>query len=152
MTKKPFSYEEFKEIYSKVPRLCVDLIIRTPKGIVLTFRDLPDYKDLWHFPGGTVFYGEEIADAVSRVAKNELNIEVGIIQYLGYMENPNEEKEKGFGHTVSLVILCDAKSENFKLDEQASKVDFFKEVPKNMILPQKDFFEKNLDIIKENIF
>jgi len=84
--KRPFSTEEFKKIYSKTPRLCVDLIINTPKGIVLSLRSIEPYKGEWHFPGGTVFYKEKIVDAIDRVALEEVGITVRVEKLLGYIE------------------------------------------------------------------
>ena len=62
-TNKPFSSEEFRSIYSKVPRLCVEVIIKTSGGIVLSLRKLPSWHGKWHIPGGTVYYKEKVADA-----------------------------------------------------------------------------------------
>jgi len=36
--------EEFMLIYSKVPRICVDLMIETKKGILFTKRTIGPYK------------------------------------------------------------------------------------------------------------
>ena len=149
MTNKPLTLEEFKGIYSKVPRLCVDLIISTPNGIVLTLRDLPDYNNMWHFPGGTVFYRERIEDAVARISKAEIGVEVEIVKFLGYMEFMSEVKERGYGYTVSLGILCFTKNEDLVVNEDASKVNAFKELPENVIAEQKEFLEKHWDLVKE---
>ena len=93
---KPFSHEEFKNIYSRVPRLCVELVVKTPEGVILSLRKLPSYRGKWHIPGGTVFYKEKVTDAVKRVAAEELGIEVSIRELLGYIDYDSEEKERGF--------------------------------------------------------
>ena len=76
MTKKPLTFEEFKTIYSKVPRLTVEVIVKTDKGILFTKRLIPPYVGSWHFPGGTVYYKETITDAIERVAQDELGVKV----------------------------------------------------------------------------
>ena len=44
--------EKYDEIYSKVPRICVEVVIRNEKGILLTKRAIPSSEGKWHFPGG----------------------------------------------------------------------------------------------------
>ncbi len=136
---KPFSHEEFKRIYSQVPRLCVDLIIQVQGGIILTLRNLSSYKDLWHLPGGTVYYKETIEQAVNRVAQEELHMSVKMVRTLGYMEFPSEEKERGFGWAVSIPIICTPLSVEFTVGEDASEAKVFTELPDAMIAEQKTF-------------
>ena len=140
--KKPFSLEEFKTIYSKVPRLCVELVIKTPEGIVLSLRSLPDYNGKWHLPGGTVFYKEPIADAIKRVAKDELGISVNIQKLLGYIEYARGEKEKGFGWAVGIVFLCSSEATDIKPNnDEASEIKIFKELPPGLIEEHRKFLE-----------
>jgi len=140
--KQPFTFEEFKDIYSKVPRLCVDLVIQTEDGILLTLREKNGYVGQWHLPGGTVFYRESSESAIQRVAKEELNVEVSVIKLLGYIEYFSEVEKRGFGYAVSLAFLCKLESSDIKLDDQASKSQFFKVIPENTVTEQKAFFEK----------
>ena len=50
MREKPLSYEEFVAIYSKVPRLCVDLVVRTDEGVLMTLRAENGYEDSGIYP------------------------------------------------------------------------------------------------------
>ena len=137
--KRPFSTEEFKKIYSKTPRLCVDLIINTPKGIVLSLRSIEPYKGEWHFPGGTVFYKEKIVDAIDRVALEEVGITVRVEKLLGYIEYPSEDRKgRGFGYTVSMAFLCSAGSMDFIPSEESSEIRVFRNLPAKLIKEQKD--------------
>jgi len=139
---KPFTNEEFKTIYSRVPRLCVDLIVRTPGGIVLTQRSLASWGGMWHVPGGTVFYKEKITDAARRVAKRELGVNVSIRKTLGYMEFPSEEKERGYGYSVSIALLCTiASGKLLTKSAEASAIGEFSELPEGVIGEQKTFLE-----------
>lgn len=104
--KLPFTYEQFKEIYSQVPRLCVDLLITTEKGTLLILRKNFGWEGQWHLPGGTVYYKEKVEDAVQRIAQEELGVDVTINQFLRYVEYPHEETERGFGYSVSLLFDC----------------------------------------------
>ncbi|KKR88732.1 MAG: NUDIX hydrolase [Candidatus Yanofskybacteria bacterium GW2011_GWA1_44_21] len=148
MNDKLLSKEEFNDIYSKVPRLCVDLIVQTDKGIVLTLRKLSTWSNQWHFPGATLQYKERVEDAVKRIASDELGISVKIIEMLGYIEYPSEQAERGFGWTISIPVLCGTKDVNMRPNNNASDIKIFKEMPKNMIPEQKEFIENHLQFLK----
>lgn len=141
--KKPFSPEEFREIYSKATRLCVDLVIKTKGGIILSLRNIPPYRGKWHLPGGTVFFKEKITEAVKRVAMEELGISLKLepCQLLGYIEYPSEEKNGGFGYTVSLAFLCFSNEINFKSNNEATEVKIFKKLPPGLIKEQHVFLK-----------
>ncbi len=127
------SSSEFKKYFSKVTRLCVDVVIKTPDGIILILRAIPPYKGKWHYPGGTVHYRETIKDAINRIADRELGVKVDIKRLLGYSEFPSEMKERGFGWSISLVFLCKIKSGVPTLNYEGLRIGFFKKLPKNMI-------------------
>lgn len=136
---KPLTEEEFERIYSKAPKVCVDLVIKSPGGIVLSLRNLKSWNNQWHMPGGTVHYKETIQEAAKRVARDELGISIKFIKSLGFIEYPSEEKERGFGWTISLPILCTTDESRFVHDEQASEVKTFNKLPSNTISEQYNF-------------
>jgi ADP-ribose pyrophosphatase YjhB (NUDIX family) len=138
----PLTLEEFQSIYSKVPRLTVDLIIQDDNGIILTLRQKNGWQNQWHLPGGTIYFKEKVEDAIRRVVQEELGIEVTIEKHIGYIEYPSEEKERGYGYTIALAFLCHPKSTNFILDDQVEKVDVFKTLPENTIWEQVAFLKK----------
>lgn len=141
--KQPFTFDEFKSIYSRAPRLCVDLLIKTPQGYFLTLRQKNGYTNQWHMVGGTVYFREKITDAIQRVAQEEIGTPVVIKKSLGYIEYFSEVQERGFGYTVSLTFLCTLpKNAKIKLDDQATKFDFFKTLPDNTVLEQKEFINQ----------
>ncbi len=139
--KLPLSREEFRAIYSKVPRLCVEVVIKTEKGVVLTLRSIEPYKGLWHIPGGTVYFKERLVDAVRRVAKDEVGVEVEIEKLLGYIEYPDEENYRGFGWPVGVAFLVKIVSGKLTGSEQGEEVREFTSLPENMVEPQKEFLE-----------
>ncbi len=77
--------------------MCVDVIVETSRGIVLTLRDIEPWKGQWHIPGGTVMYTESVEHAVKRVAKEEIGVNVAIQKLIGYTEYLNERKLRGWG-------------------------------------------------------
>ncbi|MEX2017034.1 MAG: NUDIX domain-containing protein, partial [Candidatus Pacearchaeota archaeon] len=58
--RKKLNDKQWNTIYSKVPRLCIDLIIIKDKKVLLTKRSISPFKGLWHFPGGGVQHRETI--------------------------------------------------------------------------------------------
>jgi len=139
-----FSKEEFHEIFSQVPRLCVEVVIQNENGILLTKREIEPSKGMWHFPGGGIIFGEILEETVKRIAKEELNLDVEIIKFLGTIEFP--EKEETFGHPISLAYLVKVNSGEIKLNWQASEFDFFKEIPENTLSAHKRFIQEKLNL------
>lgn len=149
--KFPFTQKEFKSIYSRVPRLCVDLVIKTKDGILLTYREKNGYEGLWHLPGSTVYLNEELSSTAKRVAKEELGIEIEVDEKsIGKIEYLNEAETKGFGHSISIVFQCSPKSLEFTLDSDTSDVKFFKKTPTKIIHEQKIFLE-NSGLLSSNL-
>ena len=95
---------EFDAIFSRVPRLSVEVVICTPeRGVLLMLRDIPPNVGAWHIPGGTVLFGERLTDAVRRVARDELGFEVTVGDLLGYIEYPSHY-ENGLDSPVGLAF------------------------------------------------
>jgi ADP-ribose pyrophosphatase YjhB (NUDIX family) len=140
--KQPLTLEEFTTIFSKVTRLCVDLIIVTDAGVLLTYRTKNGYENQWHLPGGTIFYRERVEEAVARIAQEELGIKVKIDQLLGYIEYFSEVKERGFGYTISIAFKCTPETDNLTLDDQVEKAEYFKELPINVIEEQEEILTR----------
>ncbi|MEL7035415.1 MAG: NUDIX hydrolase [Cyanobacteria bacterium J06592_8] len=131
--KKPFTYEEFRAIYSQVPRLVVEIVVQTEQGFVLTLRKDSSWNNLWHLPGGTVFYKEYVEEAIQRIAQEELSIEVTKQKFLDYLEYPSEEKERGFGWSVGLAFLCVPNSPLPEYNQEGEKIQVFDSIPENIV-------------------
>jgi ADP-ribose pyrophosphatase YjhB (NUDIX family) len=124
----------------------VDLFVKASAGIVLTLRSLPTWNNLWHFPGGTVLYGETIEQTIQRVAKSEIGINVKVEKLLGYLEYPSERAQRGFGTTISLVFACVPEEGTMApLNGEASEVKVFSEIPENSIEEHRAFLEAHTE-------
>ncbi len=141
--KKPkyFTLKEFNEIYSKVPRLCVEAIIRTKDGVILTKRNMEPASGTWHIPGGTLLMGESLMSGMKRVAKLELGIDIIIEKMLEVTEPKFKNYSK---HIVTIVFLAHPKNKNlkFKLDKWADNIGIFKKFPKSTIKYHRDIIKK----------
>ena len=85
----PLPEEEFHRIYSRVPRLTVEVVIADAGRVLLTLRQAGPCRGLWHIPGGTVRFGERLTEAVERVARDELGVDVAAGSLIGYIEYPS---------------------------------------------------------------
>jgi ADP-ribose pyrophosphatase YjhB (NUDIX family) len=131
--------EEFTSIYSRVPRLSVDLLLRTPEGILLTKRSTDPCKGQWHIPGGTVLFGERLVDAVHRIAKGELGITVEVGNHVGFIEYAKLAASGYFGWSMAVVYEVVMTGGELTGSFQGTEMGYFKTVPKNMIPDQADF-------------
>lgn len=138
-SKYPLTFEEFKSIYSKVPRLTVELLVQTEEGILLTKRAIDPYKGCWHIPGGTVYYKETLEDALKRVAKNELGVEVEVEKFMGFIYYPNLIQDQGFDWPVGSAYLAKITGGKPSNSDQGEEVRFFRNIPENMVPSQGEF-------------
>jgi len=139
--KQPFTIEEFKSIYSRVPRLCVDLVIVKDKKVLMTLRQNNGWLGQWHLPGGTVYLKESIKKTIDRIAMEELGVLLEVKSQLGYIEYLSEEKERGYGYSVALVFLCEINSGEIHTDSDAKEFGWFDEMPESTIVEQRNFLK-----------
>lgn len=142
MAVKKLPLKTFKSIYSKVPRLTIDIVIKSPEGIVLSKRDIPPAKGMWHLPGGTVYYSETHQQAAKRIALDEAGVKIKIVKLLGVIEYQPEKYS--LGHCTAIVYLVKITSGELRGSFQAKQLDFFKSVPPNTIPETAKFLKLNL--------
>ncbi len=107
----PLPQAEFDSIFSRVPRLTVEVVIvSAAHGVLLTLRTFGPCRGLWHIPGGTVRFGEPVLDAVARVARDELAMTVTARELLGYIEYPSHY-ERGLDSPVGLAFATETADE-----------------------------------------
>lgn len=133
--------KEFDRIYGRVPRLTVEVLIKTQAGLLLTKRDIEPWQGQWHLPGGTVFFRESLKQAAKRIALEELGVSVILKKLLG----PIEYFKSNLGplHVVGLGCLCVITKGALKGSWQAKEFKFFKTRPKNIIPEQGNFLKKH---------
>lgn len=141
--KRPIPYEEFKQIYSRVPRLSVDMVIRQGSGIVLTLRTIEPCKGQWHLPGGTVLFGESLEGAALRAAREEAGIEARITGMLGIIEYAHEREWGTFSRTVAVVYEAEIVSGELRGSEEGEQIGVFERLPEPMIVDHREFLERH---------
>ncbi len=148
MASKPIPFKEYKAIYSRVTRLTVDVIVRSSDGVILLLRKHGGWEGMWHFPGSMVLFKESLEQAVKRTTKEEAGIEVDNIKFLEHMEFHDEEKERGYGYTISAAFMCDMISGNLEHDEDSGDIQAHKTIPENIVPEHADLLKKYWDEIK----
>lgn len=145
MQKRTISPDEFKSIFSRVPRLAVEVFVLTPKGLVMTERSIEPCIGMWHIPGGTVRFGETLSEAVKRVAQDELGVVVKPGKLLGYIEYPKMIELASYdGWPVGMAFEAKVVSGTIRGSEQGEKVGYFKSVPPNTVPDQATFLKQHI--------
>lgn len=142
MQGKKLPLKVFKYVYSKVPRLCVDLVLKNSKGVLLSKRDIPPDKGWWHFPGGTVLFGETLKETAQRVAMEELNVKIKIVKLYGFLEY----RKNGLGYAISALFAIKPLTDKLEGGEQARQIGYFKRVPEKTLPDVKRFLKEKLDL------
>jgi hypothetical protein len=137
--------DDYDWIYSRVPRLSVEVVIATPeRGVLLAERDIPPNVGAWHIPGGTVLFGEPVADAVRRVAQDELGLAVEVGELLGYIEYPSHY-ENGLDCPVGLAFRSQP-PEAAITAEPPEGCAWFTRLPEGLYEEQRDFLARRLGL------
>ncbi len=67
----------FRSLVRWAPTVSIDLIfLNRANAVLLGYRSNRPAKDTWFVPGGRIFKGERIADAMVRIARDETGIEI----------------------------------------------------------------------------
>lgn len=136
--------EEFHAIYSRVPRLCVEVVIVTAeRGVLLSLRDIPPNIGAWHIPGGTVLFGEPLSAAVRRVARRELGLDVAVGELLGYIEYPSHY-QNGLDSPVGLAFRAEPVPAGPGGEQLPDGVEWFTRLPAGLYQEQREFLVSRL--------
>ena len=137
MNEKFISEEEYSKILDLMPICCVDLIVKQEKQVLLVLRENKPAKNVWSFPGGRIFKGEKLEEAVLRKAKQEIGIDVKILSKIGVYETIFKEanfKNVNSGtHTINIVFIVEPiKDFKIKLDPTHSKLKWVNKIDNSL--------------------
>jgi len=137
---------EFDSIFSRVPRLCVEVVIVAPeRGVLLTRRDIPPNVGAWHIPGGTVLFGEPLVQSVKRVARDELGLEVAVGEMLGYIEYPSHYNN-GLDSPVGIAFATEVVPGYPEAEELREGCEWFSSLPEGLYEEQRDFLMQRVGL------
>lgn len=122
------SEKDYKYVFSRVPRLCVDLIIHGYGRTYLGQRKEGSYTGKFGLPGGRVRFGESIQETIDRIAATEIGLKVVKHRIFNVMEFLDEiENDKIHSVSISFIV---------KLEKE--------------IVSSADFKSQVFDVIKHN--
>jgi 8-oxo-dGTP diphosphatase len=107
------------EKQKKNPAPTVDILIEIDGGIVLIERKNPPHG--WAIPGGFVDYGESLETAAAREAKEEVSLDVKLVEQLHSYSDPKRDAR---GHTISTVFIAQANGTPKGADDAKSAAVF----------------------------
>ena len=122
----------------------MEVVILAPhRRVLLSLRDIPPNEGAWHIPGGTVLFGEPLADAVKRVAFGELGLEVHVGELLGYIEYPSHY-ENGLDSPVGLAFRTEAVGGSPSAEDLPDGCEWFARLPAGLYHEQREFLSRRL--------
>ena len=94
---------------------------------------------MWSLPGGTVRFAEPLAEAVKRVARDELDLAVIVNELLGYIEYPSHYNN-GLDSPVGLAFSVSTLGG----PEEPHHCRWFKTLPGNVPDEQRAFLSEHV--------
>ena len=104
----------------ETPKLMVDVVIPSERGVVLVRRGSEPYEGQWALPGGFVEVGETVSQAVVREAAEETGLAVEVSSLVGVYSEPDRDPR---GHNVSVAFLARVLSGQMRAASDADEVD-----------------------------
>lgn len=131
--RKFISKKQYKKVMQNMPVLTVDGIIIYNGRYLLIKRENEPLKGKYWTPGGRVYKGEKITDALKRKIKEETGLDIKIISLMGFYEDFYKKNEFNidFVHTVSFVYSAIANTDKVILDNQSNGYKWAKRLPKD---------------------
>jgi 8-oxo-dGTP diphosphatase len=104
------------------PRLTAAVLVEKDGKYLLAERNKENAKGFWIIPGGGVEFGETTEQAAVREIKEETNLDVEIVRFIGFKEVINVP---GRYHSVVFFYLARPLHEDIKASDDVSKARFF---------------------------
>ena len=103
----------------ETPKLMVDVVIPSERGVVLIRRGTEPFAGRWALPGGFVEVGETVEGAAAREAAEETGLAVEVARLIGVYSEPERDPR---GHNVSVAFLVRVLSGELAAATDASDV------------------------------
>ncbi len=108
--------------------IIIELIDRPSRPIVLIERQNEPFG--WAIPGGFVDYGESIETAAIREAREEVTLDVQLLEQFHVYSDPDRDYRQ---HTLAIVFIATATGEPKAADDAKNLAIFQRwEIPKNL--------------------
>ncbi len=115
--------ETFAECLDRLPQACVEIVVESGDAVLLGRRTSDPAGGEWFWPGSRLYKGERLPAAAMRVGREELGIDVAVVDRLGvYSHFWDSTSVEGLDsrHTVNVVFRVRPTDDRFavELDEQ----------------------------------
>jgi 8-oxo-dGTP diphosphatase len=104
----------------ETPKLMVDVVIPSQRGVVLVRRGSEPFEGQWALPGGFVEVGETVHEAAAREAAEETGLAVEVSRLVGVYSDPDRDPR---GHNVSVAFLVRVLSGQMQAASDAAEVE-----------------------------
>ena len=136
MEKALLPIAEYRKIMRKMPILTIDAIVVHKGKYLLLKRKFKPLRGRYWLPGGRVFRGETLQEAVIRKIREEIGIDVRIISLAGFHDYIYKENEFNldYVHTVSAVFFVSPLSDEVDIDYQSTDYIWSETLPEELNL------------------
>lgn len=133
----------------EIPKIGVAAIIRKQKKVLLGKRKNSLGEGTWCFPGGHLEFGESWEECSLRETKEETDIEIKNIQFVGVTNDVFKEEKK---HYVTIFLSAEYADGKVKLaePEKFEKWEWFDwdNLPSPLLLPIENLLKKGYNPFK----
>jgi len=125
--------------------VAVDCVIVKGGKALLVKRAHEPFNGYWVLPGGHVEKGETIRDAAVREMREELGLDIEIIETIGVFDDPDRDP-RGL---ISVAVLARPKGERIVLNREASEYRWFPldDLPEKIGFDHKKILEKAKSLV-----
>ncbi len=106
----------------KLPKVIVAGLVEKDGRVLLVKEILENKQPCWIVPGGHVEFGESMADAVKREMKEETNLDVDVVKFLGFKEHIVTKYDY---HTVIFFYLLKPLNDSLAIPKEILEARFF---------------------------
>ena len=104
----------------ETPKLMVDVVIPSERGVVLVRRGSEPFEGQWALPGGFVDVGETVRQAAVREAAEETGLAVEVSRLVGVYSEPDRDPR---GHNVSVAFVARVLGGQMQAASDAAEVE-----------------------------
>ena len=125
--------------------VAVDCVSVKDGKVLLVKRAHKPFNGYWVLPGGHVEQGETIRDAAVREMREELGLDIEIIETIDVFDDPNRDP-RGL---ISVAVLARPKGGRIVLNREASDYKWFPldDLPEKIGFDRKKILEKEKSLV-----
>ncbi|MFB6113948.1 MAG: NUDIX domain-containing protein [Halodesulfurarchaeum sp.] len=138
---------DFASFIDRMPEVCVEVVLRVEKTVLLARRTNEPAKGEWFWPGSRLYKGEGLEVAAKRVAREELGIEVDAVSRLGvnsHFWDRSPLPGSPSRHTVNVVFVAEPRtgSPRIELNDEHDDYRFVSEPRPDLHEYVRRYFEE----------